>query len=87
MEGYNNLGNLGFHHETVNHSQQFVNHLPDGTKVHTQKIEATWRPLKLFLHEQNYHHRKYTDEYVKTYAAFHNVGNNLTGAFQFIQLF
>ena len=37
-KSYNCLQDNGFPHQTVNHSVQFVNTLPDGTKVHTQKI-------------------------------------------------
>ena len=86
-KSYNCLQDNGFPHQTVNHSVQFVNTLPDGTKVHTQKIESTWRPMKLFLHCMNFNHREYTDEYVKTYAAFHNAGKSLEHKFKFIQLF
>jgi len=43
---YNGLSKQGFTHFTVNHKVQFVNHLADGTKVHTQNIESRWRNLK-----------------------------------------
>lgn len=86
-KGYNPLERNGFPHQTVNHSQQFVNKLPDGSKVHTQKIEATWRPMKLYLHQQHYNSRQYTDDYDKTYAAFHNAGFKLEKIFEFIKLF
>ncbi|XGW28134.1 hypothetical protein V3C99_008161 [Haemonchus contortus] len=42
-KGYNNLANLGYHHETVNHSEPFVD--PD-SGVHTQRIENFWGHLK-----------------------------------------
>ncbi len=44
---YRQLNALGFRHETVNRTQQFVNHLPTGEAVHTQKIENRWGQLKL----------------------------------------
>lgn len=41
---YRNLSELGFDHNTVNHSVEFVNHM-DGT--HTQCIESYWSKQKL----------------------------------------
>ena len=41
--GYVDLNEIGFHHETVNHSLYFVDPL---TGVNTQLIESTWGALK-----------------------------------------
>ena len=40
---YNNLNNLGFIHETVNHSRHYVDPV---TGVHTNNIEARWSACK-----------------------------------------
>ena len=40
---YNSLEQEGFMHETVNHSQHFVD---PRTVAHTQQIESLWRALK-----------------------------------------
>ncbi|ULT97448.1 hypothetical protein L3Y34_005334 [Caenorhabditis briggsae] len=41
--GYNGLAALGYVHETVNHSLNFVN---PTTGVHTQRVESLWSQLK-----------------------------------------
>uniref|UniRef100_A0A182NVN4 DDE_Tnp_IS1595 domain-containing protein n=1 Tax=Anopheles dirus TaxID=7168 RepID=A0A182NVN4_9DIPT len=45
--GYNQLANVGFLHDTVNHSTHFVN--PEDSNVHTQMVENFWRWLKDYL--------------------------------------
>ncbi len=41
---YDNLKNIGFRHEVVNHSRNFIN--PNNPNVHTQTIEGLWRIMK-----------------------------------------
>ena len=40
---YNNLPQLGFPHQTVNHTLHFVDPV---THAHTQNIESSWRAMK-----------------------------------------
>lgn len=44
-KAYNELGDCGYIHETVNHSREFV--AADG--VHTQRIEVSWRPMRRYF--------------------------------------
>uniref|UniRef100_A0A182W7W5 DDE_Tnp_IS1595 domain-containing protein n=1 Tax=Anopheles minimus TaxID=112268 RepID=A0A182W7W5_9DIPT len=43
---YNGLGNSGYSHATVNHSENFAD--PNDPLVHTQSIENLWRWIKPF---------------------------------------
>ena len=42
-KGYINLEKHGYKHLSVNHSENFVD--PE-TRVHTQTIESSWRPMR-----------------------------------------
>jgi len=84
---YNGLTKEGFTHLTVNHKIQFTNRLSDGTTVHTQNIEARWGNMKKYLHMHYAHHRKFTDDYIQTYAARINVGNTYISGWTFIRIF
>lgn len=48
--GYNNLNALGFLHDTVNHTTNFINHT---TGANTQKIEGTWSVAKRWLRKKS----------------------------------
>jgi transposase len=45
---YRDLGSQGYTHHTVNHSIHFVDLY---TGVNTNKVESTWRSVKVFLGE------------------------------------
>jgi transposase-like protein len=71
-KGYNNLKNIGYKHETVNHKKYFKD---PKTGVHTNTIEGTWCGLKqsivprcrtkknLILYLREYQWRKKNREY------------------------
>lgn len=45
--GYGDLNEIGYIHQMVNHSENFVN--PNDKNVHTQTIESSWQKLKSSL--------------------------------------
>lgn len=45
--GYNKLSQIGYQHEKVNHSINFVDQ--ERTWIHTQRIERLWRSIKEFI--------------------------------------
>ena len=71
--GHTGYEELGFGHETVNHKTNFIRVLEDGTKVHTQNIEALWRTVKGNLNRLGAHRRKFTNQYIQTWAYRRNV--------------
>ncbi|XP_026811178.1 uncharacterized protein LOC113552508 [Rhopalosiphum maidis] len=42
--GYNGLSDIGYSHNVVNHTENFVDPI---SKAHTQRIKSLWRPLRL----------------------------------------
>lgn len=70
--GYNELNYLGYYHDTVNHSENYV--YPDSSS-HTQEIEGGWNGIKrIYKHMQGNrkHLQSRTDEalwrIIRTYA-------------------
>lgn len=51
-KGYFDLKLHGYHHDTVNHSEEFVN---SQTGAHTQNIESSWRYMRRFLSRGGVH--------------------------------
>lgn len=58
---YSNLSAYGYSHQTVNHSQNFVDPV---TGTHTQSIESEWSQLKQFLRGCGRNIAPHTSEYI-----------------------
>lgn len=82
---YNNLSSLGYNHDTVNHSVEFVKENDDGTVTHTQKVEGNWTSMKKYIKHHSAHHRAYTNSYVQNWAYRRNVGNSFNNCFNVIK--
>ena len=54
-KAYDSLKEYGYEHETVNHSENFVD---PATGAHTQTIESNWGPLKKRLNRGGIHKDK-----------------------------
>lgn len=77
---YNGLNNNGYVHKKVNHKKGFVRILPTGECVNTNLAEGNWTPVKGYLDKHHAHHRKYTDEYVKTWGYRRNIVHSYQNA-------
>ena len=62
-----------FHHETVNHSQNFLN--PRNNLIHTQGIESLWSSLKRFLRNRNLRNRNNLENYLGEFSFKKNTEN------------
>ena len=54
--------NLTYEHNTVNHSNYFVN--TSNPVIHTQTIESFWGVLKRWIRTKNYSRREYLEYYL-----------------------
>ena len=62
---YNGIAALGYAHNTVNHSQNFVD---PATGAHTQNIERSWKAAKERNKRHNGTHRTMLDSYMCEYT-------------------
>lgn len=60
---YGDLSNVGFIHEKVNHSKNFVK--PENHEVHTQSVESLWSRVKRHFRRSGYTRRIYLDDYTR----------------------
>ena len=63
---YRNLNSLGFIHQSVNHSENFIS--PIDPSVHTQGIENLWRCLRSFLNSKGSYSRRHLTRYLKEFV-------------------
>jgi ISXO2-like transposase domain len=62
---YENLRGVGFTHDVVNHSENFVN--PTDSSIHTQNVENLWRCLRRFLNKKGTYTRRNLSEYINEF--------------------
>lgn len=75
---YTRLSALGYAHQTVNHSRQFV--APDGTN--TQMIEGCWALCKNFLRKNHVRQRDSVESYIHEWCFRRNLGINFDAAWK-----
>lgn len=63
--GYLHLEDIGFTHEVVNHSENFVD--PEDSSIHTQRIESRWSAFKRWLRGKGTNYKPHLDEYLVEY--------------------
>ena len=77
-KAYSSLDNLGYIHETVNHSTNFKSE----TDVCTNLIEGHWRVLKMYLRSKNVLSSKFLFEYVDEFLWAQKFGFDPYSKFQ-----
>ena len=70
---YNGIAAMGYNHETVNHSRNFVDPV---TGAHTQNIERSWKAAKERNKRHNGTHRDMLDSYMCEYMWRRRQSNN-----------
>ena len=65
---YNKLGELGYIHKCVNHSDNFVD--PEDPTIHTQNIERLWRDIKEWIKRPG-NRSIYFKQYISRYLFLH----------------
>ena len=73
---YSQLSSLGYQHETVKHSENFVD---PTTGAHTQTIERVWGLCKSMMRKQRTMHSRLFDTYLQEYVwrkQFDTIGSN-----------
>jgi hypothetical protein len=70
--GYYQIKHLGYNHQYVNHSQNFVN--PYNNQVHTQTIEGLWRIMKRNSKKEG---RKKLDQFLRNSQFFYIYSDHL----------
>ena len=58
---YSQLGNIGYTHQTVNHSQSFVD---PGTGAHTRQVDSMWASCKRTMRQTRTMHSKLFSTYL-----------------------
>ena len=76
-KAYDGLDDIGYIHETVNHSKNFKS----ATGVCTNAIEGHWRKLKMFIRSLNAMASKFIFEYVDQFMWCNEFGKNPSSRF------
>ena len=73
---YHDLRRLGYAHQTVNHSQQFV----AANGVNTQMIEGCWSLCKQYLRRRGLKSRQMMAQYIHEWCFRRNLASNFASA-------
>ena len=73
---YHDLHRLGYHHQTVNHSQQFV----AANGVNTQMIKDCWSLCKQYLRKRGLKSRQMMAQYIHEWCFRRNLAADFASA-------
>ena len=73
-KSYRRLDQNGYIHDTVNHSENFIN--PENPEVHTQTIESIWNSLKSKIKKKGRNLKVHLEEYLLEYIYRKKFGEN-----------